>query len=393
MDEVFYEEISKDIYWVGVKDWARKLFDALVPLPQGTSYNAYLICGGDKNALIDTVQWNFGEQLEKKIKSIIELSSLDYLVMNHAEPDHAGSIPLILSRSNAILITSEKGSKFAQLYYKVPIDRIKVVKDGEEISLGNKTLRFIDAPMLHWPETMFTYTIEDKILFPCDFFGAHTAYGLYDSDNDELLSHAKRYFGEIMMPYRTMGKRAMEKISNLIIEMIAPSHGCIYKNPEKIMQLYKGWNDGITKEKAIVIYVTMWGSTARMIEQAVNILMKEGVDTVVYDLSIADMGEIMKDLVDARAAVIGAPAFLGSIHPLALNACYIIKLFKPALQHALLVSSYGWGPVAIKQISEILFPLKINIVGSVEVNGPPEQEDISKVKDYATKLAELIKYK
>lgn len=392
MNEIFYEEIKKNIYWVGVMDWSRKLFDSLISLPQGTSYNAYLICGGEKNALVDTVQSNFGEQLEKKINNIIELSSLDYVIMNHAEPDHAGSIPLILTKSNAVLITSEKGSKYAQLYYKVPVNRIKIVKDNEEISLGNKTLRFIDAPMLHWPETMFTYAIEDKVLFPCDFFGAHTAYGLYDSDNDELISYAKRYFGEIMMPFRTMGKRALEKISNLIIEMIAPSHGCIYKNPEKIMPLYKEWNDGITKKKVIVIYATMWGSTARMIEQAINILMSEGIDTVIYDLSVADIGEIIKDLVDARAAVIGAPTFLGSVHPLSLNACYIIKLFKPALQHTLLVSSYGWGPAAIKQISEILSSLKINIVGSVEVNGPPSEEDLSKVKEHAKKLAEIIKY-
>jgi flavorubredoxin len=273
----------------------------------------------------------------------------------------------------------------------VPFERIKVVRDNEELSLGDKTLRFIEAPMLHWPETMFTYLVEDKVLFPCDFFGAHTAYGIFDTDNEELLVHAKRYFGEIMMPFRAMGKKALEKIKDIPIDIIAPSHGCIYKNPSKIISLYQDWNSGITKEKAIVVYVSMWGSTKKMIDRVVNVLLAQGIDTIVYDLSVADAGEIIKDLVDARAIVLGAPTVLGSIHPLGLNAAYLIKLFKPPLQYGMMVSSYGWGPAAVKQASEILAASKIDVVGSIEVNGPPSSNDLSKTEEFALKLAEKIK--
>ncbi len=391
MKKDFYKEIKKGIYWVGVKDWNRKLFDSLIPLSQGTSYNSYLICGNEKKALIDTVQWGFEKELEDKISSILDLSALDYLIMNHAEPDHSGSISYILSKTKVNLITSEKGAKYAQLYFKVSPDRIKIVKDNETISLGNKTLRFIEAPMLHWPETMFTYLIEDKILFPCDFFGAHTTFGLFEEDNEELLIYAKRYFGEIMMPFRSMGKKALEKIKDIEIEIIAPSHGCIYTNPSKIINLYNEWNSGITKEKVIVVYVTMWGSTKSMIDYAVDTLLKAGLDVVVYDLSVSDVGEIIKDLVDARAIVLGAPTVLGSMHPLAITACYILKLFKPPLQYGMMVSSYGWGPAAVKQASEILASSKIEMVGTIEVNGPPSESDYDKVKEYTLKLIEKIK--
>jgi len=189
-------EIAKNIFSVGVRDWNRRLFDALIPLPQGTTYNSYLIIGNEKNALIDTVNPGFEIELIKNINERIPLNNLHYVVMNHAEPDHAGAIPVVMEKSNAMLVTTEKGAAMAKIYYKISADRIKVVKEGDEIDLGGKTLRFIDAPFLHWPETMFTYLVEDKILFTCDFFGSHSAFGVYDQDSEDLISNAKRYFGE-----------------------------------------------------------------------------------------------------------------------------------------------------------------------------------------------------
>lgn len=227
-------EISDGVFWVGVKDWNRRLFDALIPLPQGTTYNAYIVKGKRETAVIDTVNPGFEEEFEEKISEVIKVEEIDYVIMNHAEPDHAGGIPYILKKNTkAKLITTEKGSKMASIYYNAPVERIKIVKDNEIIDLGDKKLRFIEAPFLHWPETMFTYLEEDKILFTCDFFGSHTAFGFYDDDIEEIISHAKKYFGEIMMPFRNMGKKALDKIKELDIKIIAPSHGPIYRNPEK----------------------------------------------------------------------------------------------------------------------------------------------------------------
>lgn len=197
---------------VGVKDWNRRIFDSLIPLPQGTTYNSYLIKGKEKTALIDTVNPGFEQEFIQRINQVSNAKKIDYVIMNHAEPDHASAIPAIMNESkNAVLITSEKGAKMAQTFFDVPKKRIKTVKDEKTLDLGNKTLQFINAPWLHWPETMFTYDQEDKILFPCDFFGAHTAAGVYDDDVDELIAFAKRYYGEIMMPFNRMGKKAMEK--------------------------------------------------------------------------------------------------------------------------------------------------------------------------------------
>ncbi|WP_269850212.1 FprA family A-type flavoprotein [Methanosarcina horonobensis] len=212
MENYNIPEIARKVFWVGAKDWNRRMFDALIPLPQGTSYNAYLVEGEEKTALIDTVNPGFEEEFEQKINLVSDLRKLDYLIMNHAEPDHASAIRYIMDRApNSVLITTERGVKLASLYHELPEGRVKVVAEGDSLDLGGKTLRFIEAPWLHWPETMFTYLPEEKVLFPCDFFGAHTAQGVYDEDLEDLIPLAKRYYGEIMMPFGKMGAKALEK--------------------------------------------------------------------------------------------------------------------------------------------------------------------------------------
>lgn len=386
-------EISEDVFWVGAKDWNRRIFDALIPLPQGTTYNAYLVKGKEKTALIDTVNPGFEKELDEKINQVIDLKDLDYLVMNHAEPDHAGAIPYVMQvNKKALLITTEKGAKMAQLYYKVPEKRIKAVKEGDTIELGSKTLKFIDAPWLHWPETMFTYLAENKILFSCDFFGSHTALGLYDEDVEEIIPFAKRYFGEIMGPFRTLGKKALEKVNELEVEIIAPSHGPIYKNPKKILKAYHRWTAGETKEKVIIIYVSMWGSTEAMIKTIAETLLSAGVEVNLYNLSYADIGEIAKDLVDSRALVLGTPAVLGGMHPLAIYATYLVKALRPPLRYGAVLSSYGWGAGAVKQALEILKQTNIEMVETLEINGPPSAEDQQKIIEIGKQLANKIKY-
>ncbi len=385
-------EISKGVYWVGARDWDRRLFDALIPLPQGTTYNAYLIKGRRKSALVDTVNPGFERELEERIGQLMDPQQLDYLIMNHAEPDHAGAVPHILALSaKARLVTTEKGAKMAQVYYGVPEERITIVKEGDTIDLGGKTLSFIDAPWQHWPETMFTYLAENKVLFPCDFLGFHTAYGFYDDEVEEFVPFAQRYFGEIMMPFRKMGQKALEKIEGLDVQLIAPSHGPIHRHPKRILDLYRQWTAGETREKAVVVYVTMWQSTEAMVEAMVESLLAEGLEVSLHNLVYADLGDVARDLVDSRAIVLGTPTVLGGMHPLAIYAAHLVKALRPPLQYGAVLSSYGWGGGAVKQAAEILEPTKIEVVGAVEINGPPTDEVYGQIADLGRQLAAKVK--
>jgi flavorubredoxin len=380
------------VYWVGAKDWNLRLFDALVPTPQGTSYNAYLVVGKNKKALIDTVFRDFSSELEEKIRHVVDPRDLDYVIMNHAEPDHASTIPRMMEISpKAKFVMTSKGAKMAQVFYRVPEDRIKVVADQETIDLGGKTLQFIEAPMLHWPETMFTYLREDSILFSCDFFGAHTAKGTFEDDVDDLIPLAKRYFGEIMMPFRPMAKRGLEKIASLKIGMIAPSHGPIYKDPGRILAQYRRWANGVTERKATIAYVTMWGSTESMIKPLAETLASEGIQVALHNLAVTDLGDLAADLVDSRAIVVGSPTVLAGAHPLAFYASYLVKALKPPAKLAAVVSSYGWGGGAVKQIAETVGPLGMEVVGTVDINGPPSETDIKQIVELGKKLAHRIR--
>lgn len=391
MNKYAVPEIKKNIFWVGARDWNRRIFDALIPLPQGTTYNSYLVKGDNKNALIDTVNPGFEKELVDKINEVINLADLDFIIMNHAERDHAGSILYLMELSKAMLITTEKGAKAAQLYYGIPDERIRKIKDGDTIELGGKTLKFIETPWLHWPETTFTYLVEDRVLFPCDFLGAHTAFALYDDEAEEIISLAKRYFGEIMMPFRNMGEKALEKIRGLDLEIIAPSHGPVYRNPGRILEAYQMWTRGETKKKVIIVYVSMWGSTQTMAKTIAETLLVRGIDVAVYDLASADIGDIARDLVDSRAIVLGIPTVLGGMHPLGIYAAHLVKILRPPLKYAVILSSFGWGGGAIKQALEILGPTKVELVDSLEINGPPSAQDLQKIVEIGNQLSNKIK--
>ncbi|MEM1566622.1 MAG: FprA family A-type flavoprotein [Candidatus Bathyarchaeia archaeon] len=385
-------KLAENVYWAGVKDWNRRLFDALIPLPKGTSYNAYLVIGETGKALIDTVNPGFENELIEKIRSLANPEDLDYVVMNHAEPDHAGAIPQIMKiAQKAKLVASNRGAEMAQIYYHVPLERIKVVADNDTISLGGKTLRFIEAPMLHWPETIFTYLEEDGILFPCDFLGAHLASGVYSDEVEDYLVHAQRYWGEIMMPFRAMAQKALEKIASLNIRVIAPSHGPIHRKPELILNAYKRWSAGETRPKAVIAYVSMWNSTDAMVKQMAETLASEGVELAFHNLAITDVGDLARDLVDSKAIILGAPTVLGGAHPLAVYATYLFKALRPPTKYAVILSSYGWSGGAAKQIQELLSGFKIEVVDALEINGPPTEETMRQIVELGKSLAQKIK--
>ncbi len=387
----FVPEIAGGVHYVGVRDPDRRMFDALVPLPQGTTYNSYLVKGEDKTALIDTVNPGFEVEFEERIKEVSSVEKIDYVIMNHAEPDHASAISYVLGKnSKAKLLVTKRGADAAKLYFNIPEDRIRVITDGETVDLGGKTLRFIGAPMLHWPETMFTYLEEDGVLFSCDFFGLHTAYGFYDDQVPEMIQYAQRYFGEIMMPYKSMGKRALDKIKGLDIKVIAPSHGPVHRNPERIIGVYEKWTAGETREKVIVVYATMWGSTEKMVKQLTAVLEERGIEAPVYNLAHADIGEIAKDLVDARGIVLGTPTVVGRMHPLAVYAAHLVSILRPPAKYGVVLTSYGWGKGALSHASEMLGPTGLEVVGAMEINGPPSLGDYSEIRAIGESLADKV---
>ena len=387
-------EISSDVHWVGVKDWDRRMFDRLIPLPNGTSYNSYLIKGTEKTALIDTVNPGFEKILEEKIDQVSETKEIDYLIMNHAEPDHAKALAHLLPKTDGgTIITSKKGKDMAQELHHLPEESIRTVENGNKIDLGGKKLRFINAPWLHWPETMFTFYEEENILFPCDFFGSHLASEkFYDEEmGDELTQYAKSYFGEIMMPFRKMVDQALDKIEDLDIEMIAPSHGPIYKNPEDIVSSYRTWASGKVKEKVLVIYVSMWGSTEKLANTLTDAIASQGVEAVPINLASGDLGKLAGEIVDSAGIVIGTPTVLGGPHPDIQHVTYLAKKLNPPTKYLGVIESHGWSGGAVAEIADMVENMDAEVVGTVEVLGSPKNEDLEETVRLGEKLAESVK--
>jgi flavorubredoxin len=268
---------------------------------------------------------------------------------------------------------------------------MKVVQDGETLGLGGRSLRFIEAPFLHWPETMFTYLEEEKVLFPCDFFGSHHAGGAFADEVPDLLTYAKKYFGEIMMPYAKNGRNGLAKLEGLDIRMIAPSHGPIHRDPGPIVDAYLSWTSGETVPKVTICYATMWQATKALVDEFAQTLMQEGVDAKVYDLAVSDLASIAGDLVDSRGIVLAGPTVLNGLQPMALHAANVVKAIKPPAKYAVLLSSYGWGGGAVKQALEVLAPLKLDALGAIDVNGYPTKEDLKKTEDLARMMAQRVK--
>ncbi|MBI4301049.1 MAG: FprA family A-type flavoprotein [Chloroflexi bacterium] len=386
--------IVPEIYWVGVVDRQRQIFDAFFSLPHGTSYNSYLVIDGENAALIDTVAPGFGEELAQRVQSVVPWQRIRYLIMNHAEPDHGGSINKVLAKTpEAKLVTTVKGVEMASVFYEVPPERIVVVKDGDSLELGNKTLKFIEAPWLHWPETMFTFCPEAGILFPCDFFGSHLAWDKpFDDDaGGLLLSEAKRYYAAIMMPYSKPAGNALDKIRDLDIKVIAPSHGPIYKHPQFILDAYQYWVRGPLQRKAVLIYASMWGSTEIMAKTILETMTAEGVETMPYDLVSADMSYIARDIVDASAIVLGAPTFLGGSHPLMDSAMGVISHLRPRAKLAAVFGSYGWGGGSTARMKKELETRGFEVVGSLEVKGRPKKADLAESISLGQRVALQIK--
>ncbi|RKX54821.1 MAG: FprA family A-type flavoprotein [Thermotoga sp.] len=382
-------EVKSGVYSVGAIDWDREFFDELIPLPDGTSYNAYIIKGTEKTALIDTVDPTKGEDLIKNLKGP-GVEKLDYIISNHAEQDHSGTIPKMLDLyPEARVITNEKCKDFLKNLLLIPNERFIVINDGNTLSLGNKTLKFTFTPWVHWPETMVTFLMEDKILFSCDFFGSHLATSsLFAEEGEKLLESAKRYYAEIMMPFRTSIRKNIEKISELEIEMIAPSHGPIYKNPAFIIDAYKEWISDEVKNEVVIPYVSMHGSTEKMVSYFVDLLIQRGITVKPFNLSKNDIGELAMALVDAATVVMATPMVLAGAHPKAVYAAYLANAFRPKTKFISVIGSYGWGGRFIDQLKGLLGNLKAELLEPVVVKGYPDEEDLKALERLANEIVE-----
>ncbi|WP_214083987.1 FprA family A-type flavoprotein [Methanoculleus sp.] len=383
-------EIVPDVFAVGAIDWDRRLFDELIPLPDGTTYNSYLVRGSEKTALIDTVDPTKTAELTENLDRL-GVGSIDYIVSNHAEQDHSGSIPAMLERfGGSKVVTNQKCRDFLVDLLHIPQDRFIVIGDGDTLSLGDKTLEFIIASWVHWPETMLTYLREDRILFSCDLFGSHYATSsLYVPDEGAVYESAKRYYAEIMMPFRASIKAHLEKLASREIDVIAPSHGPVYNRPAFIVDAYRDWTGDAVRNMVVLPFVSMHGSTQAMVDHFVDALMHRGIPVQPFNLTKTDIGDLAKALVDAATVVIGSPTVIFGPHPRVIYAAYLANLLRPKTRYATVIGSYGWGGKTVDTLKDMLSRLRVEFLEGVYVRGHPKEEDFAALD----RLADEIKKK
>jgi len=387
---VLNREIRPGLFSVGAIDWDRRLFDALIPLPDGTSYNSYLVRGGEKTALIDAVDATKAAGLIENLRSL-GVERIDFVVAQHAEQDHSGGLPeLLQAYPEAKVLGSARCLELLREFGLAAADRMREVKDGETLELGGKSLQFISAPWVHWPDTILTYLPEQRILFSCDFLGSHLATSnLFAEDEAAVYASAKRYYAEIMMPFRQHIRRHLERIGGMQVDVIAPSHGPVHGRPQFILDAYREWSSDAVKDLVVLPYVSMHGSTRVMVDYLADALIARGVQVRRFDLTAFDTGHLAEALVDAATVVIGTPTILGGAHPLALYAAVLANALRPKARYATIIGSFGWGGKMLEQITEALPNLKLQLLDPVVARGLPKEEDYKALDRLADEIAAL----
>jgi flavorubredoxin len=386
------KQLKPSVYAVGAIDWDSRLFDRLIPLPDGTSYNAYLVKGSEKTALLDTVDPTKTETLLNNLGKL-GINKIDYVIAHHAEQDHSGSLPdVLLKYPDAKVVTNPKCKSMLIDLLGIEDEKFITVKDGQTLSLGDKTLEFVYLPWVHWPETMGTYLKEDKILFPCDFFGAHLATSsLFVDDEAVVYESAKRYYAEIMMPFRQQINAHLAKLDEMEIDIIAPSHGPVHNRPEFIVDAYKDWASDTVKNEVVVPYVSMHGSTAKMVSYFVEALIERGITVRQFELSTVDIGKLAIAMVDAATIIIGSPTVLTGPHPCAAYAAFLANALRPKTKFASIIGSYGWGGKMVEQLVAMMSNLKAEILEPVLAKGEPKEDDFVALDRMADEI--LAKHK
>ena len=385
-------EIKKDIFWVGVIDWEIRDFHGY-KTPYGSTYNSYLI-KDKKNVLIDTAKDYMFDELINGISQVINPKDIDYIVVNHVEKDHSGCVDKLVEISNATIITNEKGKEHLSLYYDTKGWDFIVVDTGDEINIGDRTLKFIRTPMLHWPDNMLTYCKEDKILFSNDAFGQHLASSdRYDYEIGEIVfEHAKDYFANILMPYKMLIPDAVSAVKNLDIELICPSHGVIWKKyVDEILKKYEEWATNKMKNKAVIVYDTMYNSTKKMAHAIAEGLMEKGVEVKIYRVCETSLSLIMTEILDAKYVLIGSPTVNRNVYPEVGKFLSYMECIRPIDKIGVAFGSYGWMECATEKIKKVFESLGFKIVDdeSLKIRFAPKEEDLKKCYEFGKILADM----
>jgi len=388
-------ELKKGIYWVGAIDWNIRDFHGY-STSYGTTYNAYLILD-EKNVLVDTVKAPFYLEMLGRISEIIDPSKIDVVVSNHVEMDHSGSLtPMVERIGNPTVISSERGQKGLIKHYKKSL-KFKTVKSGETFSIGHRTLTFVEAPMLHWPDSMFTYIKEDQLLLPNDAFGQHVAscQRFEDEVGGEVMKHAAKYYANILWPLAPLILKKVDEVvkMGIPIDMIAPSHGLIWrKNPGRIIEAYVDWSQGKAGNKILVIYDTMWGSTEGIAKAILRGLIDEGAEAKLLHLRSNHRSDIIEEMLEAKGILLGSPTLNNGMFPTMGDFLTYMKGLRPKGKIFGLFGSHGWGGGAIKEMRKALEPEKFEIwEKELPVQFVPDPEELKNAIQFGKEFARKIR--
>lgn len=383
-------EIKKGIYWVGVKDWNLREFHGY-STSRGSTYNAYLIVD-DKITLIDAVKAPFAEQLMAKISSVIDPEKIDVVICNHVEMDHTGALPMVMEKAkNATLYCPAAGERGLNLHYDTAGWKIQTVKTGDTLNIGHHTLSFTLMPMVHWPDSMMTYMAEEKILFPNDAFGQHFASDeiFDDYDLDIIMSEAKKYYGNIVWPYGAQVQKALEEAGRLDIEIIAPSHGVIWRKhiPEIIAKYVKWSSYEATPDKAVVVYDSMWGSTEQMARTVASAWGEKGLKVTVCSLKYDHLSDVINDIVEAKYVAFGSPTLNSGVLPTMGAFMTYLKRLAPKNKVAFCFGSYGWKKGVLTAVEDVVGGLGWEIPeGAFGINYRPTPESLKELAETAKRV-------
>ena len=388
-------EIAKNIYWVGAVDWNIRDFHGYSTY-RGTTYNAYLIVD-DKITLIDTVKKEFADELIAKVSKVVDPKKIACVISNHTEMDHSGGLARIMHRigEDKPLYCSKMGYKNLQKHFPQKWN-YQPVESGGELSLGKRTMAFLETRMLHWPDSMFSYLKEDKILFSSDGFGQHYA-GLERFDDEigeAIMPHARKYFANILLPYSQLVLKLVETVTDmgLALDMICPDHGIMWrKDPLKIVNAYVEWSKQAPKRKALVVYDTMWHSTEQMAETIVETLGHEGVDAQPMHLRSWHRSDIMTEVLDAGAVIVGSPTINNGLFPTVSDFLTYMKGLKPQNKIGAAFGSYGWSGEAVKLMNQELEAMKFTLIDpGLKIQYVPDDKGLDACRDLAKKIAQAL---
>ena len=391
-------EIAKGIYWVGVVDWNIRDFHGY-STHLGSSYNAFLIMD-EKITLIDTVKGEFTDELLENISMIVDPEKIDYVISNHTEMDHTGGLPRVMHRigEDKPIFCSKMGHKNLSMHFDRKFN-YKPVEDGGGLSLGKRTLSFLETRMLHWPDSMFTYVNEDRILFSSDSFGQHYASveRFDDQIKEDIMPHAKKYFANILLLYSPLILKLIDRLKsmNLSPAMICPDHGIMFrKELSKIVNAYFEWSTQTPKRKAVVVYDTMWHSTEKMAFALVDALGQLEVDVIPMHLRKQDRSDIITEVLDAGAVIIGSPTLNNGLFPTVSDFLTYMKGLKPKSRIGAAFGSYGWSGEAVGLINQVLEEMKFNVLfPGLKLQFVPDREGINACRDLAEKIAQKLPVK